>query len=169
MGYVDRFDKNCALFRLRFKRCIKRFHRAIFMWYVGLILNNIIVLFDLLFATADELRKSKEASGLGYKHWFENEMGNVLIEDGMRLAKLRRRTRAAVMITAFSRIVLSKLRVGSLRAAAATVRQCQLQTIRHRPVARCQLQNLRPRNARPGRPVKRKRGGGGPRKKVCVC
>ena len=94
MGYVDRFDKNCAMFRLRFKRCIRRYHRAIFMWYLSLVVNNIIVLFDSLFTNADELRRSKEASNIGYKHWFQNQMGNRLINDDMCLARAKTKNRS---------------------------------------------------------------------------
>jgi len=64
MGYVDRVDKNVALSRLRLKRCIKRYHRAIFLWYLAIILNNFMVLFSLLFFDADNLKKSMESSGV---------------------------------------------------------------------------------------------------------
>ena len=74
MGWVDRVDKNIALFRLRLKKCLKRYHRAIFLWYLALVLNNIIVLFDALFIDVEDLRKSKEK--IGYKHWFQNSLGN---------------------------------------------------------------------------------------------
>ena len=38
--------------------------------YLAVILNNIMVLFDALFSDASELKRSKEAAGIGYKHWF---------------------------------------------------------------------------------------------------
>ena len=85
MGHVDRVDKNIALMRVRLKRCIRRYHRAIYAWYLCLILNNVIVLFDLLVVEAAELRRSKQ--GMGYRHYFQNEMGNVLIEYGIRFAE----------------------------------------------------------------------------------
>ena len=74
MGHVDRVDKNVALSRMRLKKCLKRYHRAIFVWYLAIVLNNIIVLFDASFVDVEELRKSKEK--FGYKHWFQNSLGN---------------------------------------------------------------------------------------------
>ena len=103
MGHVDRFDKNNALFRLRMKRCMKRYHRAIFMWYLGMVLNNCMCLCDCLCADIDELKKSKESSGLGYKHWYQNEFGDVLIVEGLRLAIADCRQKAATTIIRFMR------------------------------------------------------------------
>ena len=85
MGHVDRLDKNVALSRIRLKRCIKRYHRAIFIWYIAAMLNNIIVLFDLLFPSAKTLRKTK--ARIGYKHWFQNALGNGLIDHGISVCK----------------------------------------------------------------------------------
>ena len=85
MGHVDRLDKNVALSRIRLKRCIKRYHRAIFMWFIAVILNNIIVLFNLLYPSAKTLRKNK--ARIGYKHWFQNALGNGLIDHGIDLCK----------------------------------------------------------------------------------
>ena len=85
MGHVDRLDKNVALSRIRLKRCMKRYHRAIFLWYIAVILNNILVLFDLLFPFAETLRKKKRR--WGYKHWFQNALGNGLIDHGVRMCK----------------------------------------------------------------------------------
>ena len=82
---MGRVDKNIALMRVHLKRCIRRYHRAIFAWYLSAMLNNIIVLFDLLVAETPELRRSKQ--GMGYRHYFQNEMGNVLIEHGIQLAE----------------------------------------------------------------------------------
>ena len=101
MGHVDRFDKNNALFRLRMKRCMKRYHRAVFMWYLGVVLNNCMCLCDWLCADIDELKKSKESSGLGYKHWYQNEFGDVLIVEGLRLAIADCRQKAASTIIRF--------------------------------------------------------------------
>ena len=140
MGYVDRFDKNCALFRwaavfssdyikpnvymcfcrLRFKRCIRRYHRAIFNWYLSLVLNNIIVLFGMLFIDADELQRSKEACGLGYKHWFQNEMGNALIDEGVIMASRSKVNRSAVKVTTFLRLALAKGRVSRMKTNSRT-------------------------------------------------
>ena len=62
MVHVDRMDKNVALSRLRLKRCMKRYHRAVFVWYMAIVLNNMMVLFDLLFSKTEELKKSKARS-----------------------------------------------------------------------------------------------------------
>ena len=85
MGHVDRVDKNVSLSRMRLKRCMKRYHRAILLWYMGIVLNNIIVLFDLLYSDVLDLRKAK--ARISYKHWMQNELGNVLIEYGIRRTK----------------------------------------------------------------------------------
>ena len=81
MGHVDRLDKNVSLSRLRLKRCMKRYHRAIFLWYIAIVLNNVMVLFALLYHDAATLEKSK--GRLGYKHWLQNGLGNALIDKGM--------------------------------------------------------------------------------------
>lgn len=191
MGHVDRVDKNIALSRLRLKRCMKRYHRAIFLWYrpvlytcfhtifrhaffmlsssismshiiryLAVILNNIMVLFDALFSDASELKRSKEAAGIGYKHWFQLELGSILIEHGLEIAREEKIQKAALMVTSFCRLTLAKLRTVSLRVAVQSrVPLCQLQTMR-RSVTRCQLQRVAPRVR--GRPFKRKRGGGRP-------
>ena len=102
------------VYRLRFKRCIRRYHRAIFIWYLSLVLNNIIVLFGFLFVDADELQRSKEACGLGYKHWFQNEMGNSLIDEINCLH------RSAVKVVSFMRFVLAKALVNRTKADRRT-------------------------------------------------
>ena len=78
-------DKNIEFMSIRLKRCIKRYHRALFVWYIAAILNNIIVLFDLLFPSAKTLRKNK--ARIGYRHWFQNALGNGLIDHGISLCK----------------------------------------------------------------------------------
>ena len=83
-------------------------------------LNNIIVLFGLLFADADELKRSKEACGLGYKHWFQNEMGNVLIDQGIRIASKWKLNRSALKITAFLRLARAKARLNRLKVDRRT-------------------------------------------------
>ena len=161
MGHVDRVDKNVALFRLRLKRCIKRYHRALFMWYIAVILNNVIVLFALLFIGVDDLMKSKEK--VGYKHWFQNALGNVLIDHGLELAMTARRNEAAVTITKYIRYrgaflttvksLLTKLRNVRIKRAINTSRR----------VLYDRSNGSRSRGSRKnvgGRPKKRKRGGG---------
>ena len=152
MGHVDRMDKNVALSRLRLKRCMKRYHRAIFVWYLAVILNNVMVLFAALCCDATKLQKSKEASGVGYKHWFQLELGTVLINHGLHLARELKLRNAAVVVTSFCRLALVKLRF----AGRKVVPLCQLQNVRRSVRApACQLQSVR-RHA--GRPKKRRRG-----------
>ena len=59
MGHVDRVDKNVSLFRLRLKRCMKRYHRALLVWYMAIVLNNMLVLCELLFPEVKVMKKSK--------------------------------------------------------------------------------------------------------------
>ena len=151
MGHVDRVDKNVALSRLRLKRCIRRYHRAIFLWYLATMLNNILVLFDLLFDTS-ELRQSKQ--GLGYKHYFQNRLGNSLIKHGMRLAEDEWVSFNATIVKKFMRRMLALQILRTLRRErvrkdkAADARRAQ----RHRVLGE--------RTNKVGRPKKRKRRGG---------
>ena len=87
MGAVDRFDKCVALMRLRLKRCKKRYHRVLGIWYLAAGNNNCIALFAFIFSDVEELRKSKESSGLGYRHWYQNKLGNLVIDEGLRRAE----------------------------------------------------------------------------------
>ena len=97
MGLVDRLDKNVALSRLRLKRCIKRYHRAIFVWYLATMLNNIMVLFEMFIVDPEKFKKSK--SRIGYKHWFQNTLGNVLIDHGVQRAEIWWKNRCADVVT----------------------------------------------------------------------
>ena len=87
MGHVDRFDKGVALSRLRLKRCKKRYHRVLGIWELAGVNNNIIVLFGEIVEDIEELKKSKESAALGYRHWFQNQLGNVIIDYGLRKAE----------------------------------------------------------------------------------
>ena len=87
MGHVDRFDKAVALSRLRLKRCRKRYHRVLGMWMLAAVNNNVLVLFDKTCKDVEELRKSKESKGLGYRHWFQNQLGDSIIKRGLSLAE----------------------------------------------------------------------------------
>ena len=120
MGHVDRVDKNVSLFRLRLKRCMKRYHRALLVWYMAIVLNNMLVLCELLFPEVKVMKKSKArlvvvvgsvcvcvcvcvcvtqtvhttnmtilyvhtllSHRIGWKHWFQNALGNALISEGI--------------------------------------------------------------------------------------
>ena len=86
-----------------------------------MVLNNIIVLFGKLFVDADKLQRSKEACGIGYKHWFQNEMGNVLIDEGIRIASKLKLQSSALKVTTFLRLALAKKRVASMKAVRRTL------------------------------------------------
>ena len=160
MGHVDRMDKNVALSRLRLKRCMKRYHRAIFVWYLAIILNNVMVLFLALFDNTDELQKSKENSGVGFKHWFQLEVSDVLIKHGLKLAREHKLKTAALRVTSFCRLCLAKQRCVRLRQAAQPqIPQRQINRSR-RSIRTCQLQSVRVPGR--GRPKKRRRGPGRP-------
>ena len=101
---------------------------------------------------------------LGYKHWFQLELGTALIHHGLEVARKHKVDHAALIVTSFCRLVLAKART-FLRKKQNNTPRCQLQTLsRSRINRRCQLQNCKPRRA--GRPHKRKRtrsGAGRPR------
>ena len=159
MGRVDQVDKNVALSRLRLKRCIRRYHRAFWLWYMAFILNNILVLFDLLFDT-DALKKSYVS--IGYKHWFQNQYGDVLIVRGIRLAeqeKLHVNAKTIIKFmrrTAVLRLYWTARYVKLQRRVDARIGRQQrlLVTLRDRANRRRPAVNVG------GRPVKRRRGGG---------
>ena len=117
MGHVDRFDKNVALMRIRLKRAMLRYHRVIFMWYICLVINNMMALMVFIFLEFAELQRSKEAQGLGYKHFFQNELGNQAIKHGLKLAAEFWNHRNAITVTTFIRFAVAKLRVAKIHAA----------------------------------------------------
>ena len=85
------------------------------MWYLSAVLNNSICLVDSLFSDVEALRRSKEAGGLGYKHWFQNEYGNVLINEGLRIAVAELMQKSAMTITRFMR---NKRRVNTVSTSS---------------------------------------------------
>ena len=138
---------------VRTYRCIKRYHRALFIWYIGIVLNNMIVLFDLLSTDAVKLRQSKR--GMGYKHWFQNELGNVLINHGMKLAEDAWLERNAGVIIKFLRHVYtfrSRRHRKKCRDAVTVPRVFRDRT------------NSRSRRNLGGRPRKKKHAGGRPKR-----
>lgn len=146
MGYVDRLDKNVSLSRIRLKRCMRRYHRAVFMWYLAIILNNVMVLFGLLFVDIEAFKKSK--ARLGYKHWFQNALGDYLIDHGIEVAETEWINRAATIVINFLRRVrvLKKLH---LRRAQPSIQRLVLRD-----------RTNRRQQSKRGRPPKRKRRGG---------
>ena len=156
MGLVDRLDKNVSLSRLRLKRCIKRYHRAVFVWYIAIVLNNVMVLFGFLFHDIETFKKSK--ARLGFKHWFQNTLGNVLIEHGIRLAEDAWLNKASTIVTKFIRYSM-KLLVKRRQAAATKAQQQSGRANVFRRVALRDQRNVGG-GKRVGRPKKRNRGGG---------
>jgi hypothetical protein len=148
MGHVDRVDKNVSLSRLRLKRCMKRYHRAIFLWYMAIVLNNIIVLFDLLFSDVVNLWRAK--GRLDYKHWFQNALGNALIEYATRRAK-------ELIAEAFAARTSDMTAPSDSPVTSQHTPTVTTSVLRDRTNA---VDSDRPR--RSGRPIKRKRGGGRP-------
>ena len=116
-------------------------------------LHNIIILFDLLFDTST-LRASKR--GLGYKHWFQNHMGNSMITYGVRLAEDAWVNYNANIVNNFMRRLKSLRILQFLRREQDTSRRDQ----RSRRVTRRVLGDCNNVRRSRGRPKKRKRGGG---------
>ena len=70
-----------------------------------------------IFLEYEELKRSKEAKGIGYKHFFQNELDNVLMKHGLELATVFWREEAAVKVTSFMRSLLARRRVEKIRKA----------------------------------------------------
>lgn len=117
MGNVDRFDRNLALMRIRLHRAMLRYHRVIFLFYISAIVNNVMALMVFIFLEFEALQKSKEGTGVGYRHYFQNHLGNQIIAHGLKLAAKFWTKRAAIKVTAFMRLSLAKRRVADMRAA----------------------------------------------------
>ena len=130
------------------------------MWYLGVVLNNMLSLFDSLFSDVDQLKASMESSGLGYKHWFQDELGGVLMLKGLRLAKERCMQRAASTITRFIRFCGQN----STTDTSGTTRNSSPPITRHvqRRVNLSDRSNTPPIRNLGGRPRKRKRKPAGP-------
>ena len=130
---------------------------------MAFILHNILVLFDLLFDTV-ALKKAKRS--VGYKHWFQNSYGDVLIRRGVKIAEFNKLNLNANTIIKFMRrvtvlrLTLTKLYVQLQRRAHARVRRQQR--------LRDRTNNHNQQRHAGSRPTKRKRGGRPPgRPPVC--
>ena len=79
-------------------------------------------MFGLLFVDADELQRWKEVCGIGCKHWFQNDMGNALIDEDIRMVAELKLKSSVLKITNFLRLrlALPKLRVATMKAARRT-------------------------------------------------
>ena len=81
MGHVDRVDKNVSLSGIRLLRCKNRYHRQLFLWLVAAVaFNNVLILFMAIFPAAAVLKAKHEKSGFGWKHWFQLQLGQVLMK-----------------------------------------------------------------------------------------
>ena len=91
MGLVDRFNRMLAGTLMAMGRCKQRYHRALFLGWllpaVGVI--NVMVVFLALWPSdeLEELKKSRRCPTLGFNRWFQQQLGEALIEYGVRLAK----------------------------------------------------------------------------------
>ena len=70
-----------------------------------------------IFLEYEELKRSKEAMGLGYKHFFQNQVGNVLMNHGLKLATVFWTELAAIKVTSFMHSLLARRRVEKIRKA----------------------------------------------------
>ena len=123
MGKVDQVDKNFALSRIRLTRAMLRYHRVIFEWYICLVLNNSMALIVFIFLEYEELQRKKEATGIGYKHYYQNLLGNVIITRGLEMAEEYWTHWAATKLTSWLRRVLVLKRARSLRTQKPIARQ----------------------------------------------
>ena len=95
MGGVDRFNRALAGTRMAMGRCKQRYHRALFLGWllpaVGVLI--VMVIFVALWPKDElvDLKKSRRCLGrcptLGFNRWFQQQLGEALIEYGTRLAK----------------------------------------------------------------------------------
>ena len=91
MGSVDRFNRALAGTMMAMGRCKQRYHRALFLGWllpaVGVL--NVMVIFLALWPKDDleELKKSRRCPNLGFNRWFQQQLGEALIEYGTQLAK----------------------------------------------------------------------------------
>ena len=91
MGAIDRIDKTVAYVRVSFGRCVKRYHRVIFFWFISTIgLHNLMVIFKWLYSkyvgNFDELYKKHDGLGIGYTTWVQMTLARKLIEHGVQRA-----------------------------------------------------------------------------------
>lgn len=81
MGGVDRLDKVVALANIRIRRCNKRYHRAIFFWFISTIgFNNVKVIFEHIIGKEEVMKLRKKHRRMGYFHWFQDTLAEVVIE-----------------------------------------------------------------------------------------
>ena len=123
MGYVDRLDRFMASAGIRLRRCKRRYHRAIFFWMLSEMLNNIFVLFAILFPLAEALKREHEDSSIGFRHWFQDKIGNVLITYGLKHASQEKILRARNNIARCFLRYLAKPRHTSIGATETQTRE----------------------------------------------
>jgi hypothetical protein len=91
MGCVDRFNRTLALTNMAMGQCKQRFHRALFLGWLlpGVGVINVMIIFIALWPADEmaELKKSRRCPTLGFPRWFQQQLGEALIEYGVRMAK----------------------------------------------------------------------------------
>ena len=91
MGCVDRFNRALAATNMAMGRCKQRYHRALFLGWllpaVGVL--NVMTIFIALVAAEDlaKLKKSRRCPTLGFSRWFQQQLGEALIDYGVCMAK----------------------------------------------------------------------------------
>ena len=161
MGHVDRVDKNVSLSGIRLRRCKNRYHRQIFLWLIAAVaVNNVFILFLMLYPLATELQQQSEKNGFGFKHFFQHELSSVLIERGIQMCNVNRRNKAAATLINF-------YRSGDWKASWRYVRSTRLHRSRSTPSSALSdnTSDASGNKRGPGRPRKKKRGSGGGRNK----
>ena len=158
-------DKNVALSGIRLRRCKNRYHRHIFFWLIAaVVVNNIFILFGLLFPLVDELKEKYEGNGFGWKHMFQHELAHILMTRGTHMCNVTRRNRAATTLISCYRsgtwkAVWRRIRGGRRAASIPSV----VGGGGRRATATASTDDDAPRRA--GRPLKTKRASGGGRNK----
>ena len=156
MGHVDRVDKNVALAAMRLLHCSKRYHRAIFLWLLCAVgFNNVLILFVMLFPLVAVLQRHWKNNGTGFKHWFQQELGNVLIEQGMLHVQKERMDKAA-------NVLIANYRSGVWKSCWCAIRKGKTSTV-NVDVRGDRRSKRRSGTGRVGRPAKKKTRRGRPR------
>ena len=86
----------CMHAGIQMRRCTRRYHRAIFCWYLSAVgFNNVLVLFALLYPLYDEYYNEAEKNSFGYKHTVQDELGCGLIKFGRKMQSQEHGDKAA--------------------------------------------------------------------------
>jgi hypothetical protein len=88
MGGVDRFNRLNAQTGIRMGRCIRRYHRQLFLgWHLsGIGVCNVRVAFEALWPQAKDLRREWDGKA-GFNWWFQDRLGRLVREHGLERAR----------------------------------------------------------------------------------